>query len=356
MYKSGQTGYKLTNIMESNTTLQNRSPVIALVEADGVLLEAMKNIDANEYSIMHFKNGIDLSAKWTKLNLNIVAVISRSEVIGTSGISMYKTLQNKKLPDIPFFIHADNINNNLKIMALKTGIADVFLKKTTRHSIRTRLMFIINNWAVLKKVSDTQVRAAYRPPIVKRIVDILFSSFALLMLSPFFLLIIIAIKLESKGPVFFYSLRVGTGSRIFKFFKFRSMYVNGHQRLQDLKHFNQIKEDPRITKVGKFLHKAGIDELPQLLNVLIGDMSIVGNRPLSLYEAEKLAADKLDQRFTAPAGITGLWQVEKCSKDGNISEEERLVLDNTYAENYSFLNDFRLILRTIPVLFQKENV
>ena len=211
--------------------------------------------------------------------------------------------------------------------------------------------------------------------------------------------------------MFYYSLRVGTGYRIFKFYKFRSMYVNADKRLKELQHLNQynnekvteelpgmelcdecravgkkcrnqlhadeniwcekqyltskkqqsgaaffkLKNDPRITKVGAFIRNTSIDELPQLWNVLKGDMSIVGNRPLPLYEAEKLTTDKYALRFLAPAGITGLWQVEKRGK-GEMSEEERLMLDNVYAEKHSFWYDIKLILKTIPALFQKENV
>jgi lipopolysaccharide/colanic/teichoic acid biosynthesis glycosyltransferase len=119
--------------------------------------------------------------------------------------------------------------------------------------------------------------------------------------------------------------------------------------------FFKLKDDPRITKIGKFIRNTSIDELPQLWNVIIGDMSIVGNRPLPLYEAEKLTTDKYALRFLAPAGITGLWQVEKRGK-GSMSEEERLQLDNIYASNHSFWNDIKLICKTIPALFQKENV
>lgn len=108
--------------------------------------------------------------------------------------------------------------------------------------------------------------------------------------------------------------------------------------------------------MGKFIRNTSFDELPQLWNVLIGDMSIVGNRPLPLYEAEKLTTDKYMMRFMAPAGITGLWQVEKRGKAGDMSEEERIMLDNAYARDNSFWKDILLILRTIPALFQKENV
>jgi lipopolysaccharide/colanic/teichoic acid biosynthesis glycosyltransferase len=119
--------------------------------------------------------------------------------------------------------------------------------------------------------------------------------------------------------------------------------------------FIKIADDPRVTKVGKFIRNSSIDELPQLFNVLKGDMSIVGNRPLPIYEAEKITTDKYSQRFIAPAGITGLWQVNKRGK-GNMSEEERIELDNEYASNYSFLTDIKIILKTVPALLQKENV
>ena len=119
--------------------------------------------------------------------------------------------------------------------------------------------------------------------------------------------------------------------------------------------FIKIKNDPRITRVGNFIRNASLDELPQLWNVFTGDMSIVGNRPLPLYEAEKITTDKSALRFMAPAGITGLWQVEKRGRE-EMSEQERLNLDNDYAKNHSFINDIKLIVRTVPALFQTGNV
>jgi len=222
----------------------------------------------------------------------------------------------------------------------------------------------------------------------------------------------IAIRAESKGKVFYTSKRVGTGYRIFDFYKLRSMRIGADAALKELKHLNQyetekkeevandfcprcaslpegeycseilysegkkiceywyfekkkqkadstfikIKDDPRVTRVGKFIRNTSIDELPQLVNVLKGDMSIVGNRPLPLYEAEMLTSDDWSERFMGPAGITGLWQVEKRGKKGSMSEEERKALDNQYARNYSFWGDIKLILKTIPAVFQKENV
>lgn len=245
----------------------------------------------------------------------------------------------------------------------------------------------------------------------KRVFDIVFASAALLCLLPLFAIIALLIRLESKGPVFYFSHRVGSGYKIFRFWKFRSMRVDADALLSGLKGQNQysqpienkqeialqcdacragtqtcssllydekgqpmcekiykelkkrksgpaflkIKDDPRITRIGHFIRNTSIDELPQLYNVLIGDMSIVGNRPLPLYEAEKLTTDQFATRFNAPAGITGLWQVSKRGR-GQMSEEERIELDNEYARHHSFVYDIKLILKTIPALFQKENV
>lgn len=120
--------------------------------------------------------------------------------------------------------------------------------------------------------------------------------------------------------------------------------------------FVKIENDPRITKVGRFIRKYSIDELPQLFNILKGDMSIVGNRPLPLYEAEKLTVDSSIDRFMAPAGLTGLWQVEERGKGGLMSAEERKQLDITYGQTYNFMLDMKIIFRTLTAFIQKENV
>src|SRR5437764_11787437 len=148
------------------------------------------------------------------------------------------------------------------------------------------------------------------------------SSVLLILLAPVFLLIALAIKIESRGPVFYNSKRAGKGYKIFRFHKFRTMEVNADKKIEMLHHLNQyeaeangakffkISNDPRITKVGKFLRNTSLDELPQLINVLKGDMSLVGNRPLPLYEAATLTTNEFVERFMAPAGITGLWQIK----------------------------------------------
>ena len=130
-----------------------------------------------------------------------------------------------------------------------------------------------------------------------------------------------------------------------------------HQKEKEQKNsFVKLENDPRITKIGRFIRKYSIDELPQLFNILKGDMSIVGNRPLPLYEAELLTSDEYIDRFMAPAGLTGLWQVEKRGDSGKLSAEERKLLDIKYAKNFSLFMDIKIILKTVTAFVQKENV
>ena len=201
----------------------------------------------------------------------------------------------------------------------------------------------------------------------KRGFDILVASIALLLLSPLFLLIALAIKLESKGPVFYIAKRAGRGYRIFNFYKFRTMVQGADQKMPHLTHLNQytvdstapvffkVSNDPRVTKVGSFLRNTSLDELPQLVNVILGHMSVVGNRPLPLYEAVALTTDDYAARFLAPAGITGLWQVKKRG-NRDMSTEERISMDIDYAAKCSFATDLWIIANTPSALFQRENV
>lgn len=202
---------------------------------------------------------------------------------------------------------------------------------------------------------------------VKRGLDILLSSVLLLLLSPVLLTIAILIKLEGRGPVFYVSKRAGRHYQIFNFIKFRTMQVGADKKIAELLDKNQyhkeeqnplffkLKDDPRVTRVGKFLRNTSLDELPQLINVLKGDMSLVGNRPLPLYEAATLTTDEYAARFLAPAGMTGLWQIKKRGQK-DMSVEERINLDITYANQASLMYDFWIIANTPRALVQKESV
>ena len=205
---------------------------------------------------------------------------------------------------------------------------------------------------------------------IKRSIDIVISLLAILFFMPLFLVIAIAIKWESgwKGNVIYSSFRAGRGFKIFKFYKFRTMIPDADKKLSELADLNiydnnenettaffKVINDPRITKIGSFLRNSSLDELPQLFNVLKGDMSIVGNRPLPLYEAASLTTDEWAERFMAPAGITGLWQVSKRGNK-NMCTEERIALDIDYARHQSLKGDLLIMLRTPTALIQKSNV
>jgi lipopolysaccharide/colanic/teichoic acid biosynthesis glycosyltransferase len=203
--------------------------------------------------------------------------------------------------------------------------------------------------------------------VIKRLFDIVVSACALIVLSPLFLVIAVVIKLDSRGGVFYISERAGKNYKVFNFYKFRTMEQDADKKLQTLSQahnlygntgsaFVKIQNDPRVTGVGQFLRDTSLDELPQLWNVLKGDMSLVGNRPLPLYEAEALTRDGDSERFLTAAGITGLWQVTKRGRGGDMSDRERIKLDCHYAKRESVLYDFVIMAKTFPALRQKESM
>jgi lipopolysaccharide/colanic/teichoic acid biosynthesis glycosyltransferase len=302
-----------------------------------------------------------------------------------------------KPKDIPVIVLDDTSTVKRRDIVLDSEAYD-YINTKVGHD---RLVFRIATIAgVDRAVSENKYkRANYTVPFSKRLFDISISALLLLILAPLFLIVMVAIRIESKGPVFYWQPRVGSGYRVFKFHKFRSMLVNADQLVDKMKGQNQykqekeetvaeeksdivligdnrvldenqhlvnkeivvnnsffkIKDDPRITRVGKFIRNTSIDELPQLFNVLVGDMSIVGNRPLPLYEAEKLTDDSWSERFLAPAGITGLWQVTERGKSGT-SDDSRKRLDIEYAKNFNFWLDMKILLKTPIAALQHENV
>ena len=294
-------------------------------------------------------------------------------------------------------------NSSKPHVFLKYGVHDVFSTDVEIKTILTRFEFIKQNYDQLTVVKKDNL-IPFKLPLWKRTFDILFAGSVLLFLLPFFIIIALLIRLESKGKVYYSASRIGTGYKIFGFLKFRSMYTDADKRVDELMKNNQysntgdeiinennnlhdsgpvliddngfisegevkkqkeiklenpffkVANDPRITKVGRFLRNTSIDELPQFINVLKGDMSIVGNRPLPLYEAELLTTDQWAKRFMAPSGITGLWQVTKRGGSNVMSADDRKQLDIEYAENFSLWYDIKILLKTIPAMVQHENV
>jgi lipopolysaccharide/colanic/teichoic acid biosynthesis glycosyltransferase len=350
------------------------------------------------------------------------AIICDYNLPGQNGLFLYDWIREREVYNtIPFVLLASEFSSDVFKSAFTKRVDDFYVTSSTLpEDLISRIEFLHQ---YKKNTSNSnlpvQTEEVYKMPLSKRIFDIAVASTVLLLAAPFLLLIILAIRLESKGKVYYIAKRVGR--KTFDFYKLRSMrtgsddllkklakeknqyntatqtdtiadipcprcsklpdgqtcspvmhidthqvcdYWYNHQKKEAAKNsatFVKIVNDPRVTRVGKFIRNTSIDELPQLINVIKGDMSIVGNRPLPVYEAELLTGDSLSKRFLAPAGITGLWQVELRGKGGVMSEEERKRLDNEYADhfkgdNYSFWYDIKLILRTIPALLQKGSV
>ena len=194
--------------------------------------------------------------------------------------------------------------------------------------------------------------------VIKRTIDIVCSFVGILVLSPLFIVIAIIIKLTSKGPVFFSQKRVGKYGREFDMYKFRSMVVNAEELKEKLAAQNEMtgpmfkmKDDPRVTKVGKFIRKTSLDELPQLWNVLKGDMSLVGPRP-SLPKEVAQFEDWMHKRLEVKPGLTCYWQV---SGRNNIDFEDWMKLDIRSVEEKNLWIDIKLIFKTVGVLFGDKN-
>jgi len=373
-------------------------------------LAAIYLLTDNQFKIFDLDKDTRFDIKYEEKQ-SIDAIICEMLLPGINAFSFYRRLKlNKLYQKTPFIIISLFKDYSAKKNAYLIGIDDFYHLGINTENIYNRIRLLKKFKAEFENktiaVDANLSFNAYQTPLIKRSFDILLAGTALLILSPLMIFTMIAIRIESRGKVYYFSKRVGANYKIFDFYKFRSMYPDADKRLKEVEHLNQyisgtveatcsecakldeghycsplvyydgeqvceriankrrsarkaflkIKDDPRITRVGKIIRMTSIDELPQLFNVLKGDMSIVGNRPLPLNEAEALTKKKWSRRFRAAAGLTGLWQVEKRGRRGPMSEEERFALDNYYAEHCSFWGDMVIILRTFGALFQKENM
>lgn len=307
-----------------------------------------------------------------------ISMLNKSESIDAIMVSpssitgdLAELREAAKKNAVPVILHTPAFDAAVKNIAF-TVSADDYHYGPINSAFLKRVDFIkkVKNYKILRGNKPYVAATLDQVPQIKlwslkRAFDIIVSGTALLFALPLLLIIALIIKLESKGPIFYISKRAGSGYKIFDFYKFRSMRTGSDAELAKLAHLNQygnsksvffkIKDDPRITRFGNFIRNTSLDEIPQLFNVLIGDMSLVGNRPLPLYEAEQLTKDQIAWRFLAPAGISGLWQVTKRGKE-NMSEDERIALDMEYAMKNSFWLDMKILFSTIPALLQKEKV
>lgn len=222
----------------------------------------------------------------------------------------------------------------------------------------------------VKRVPDSLVRSCYTTvhkwAIVhtpfKRIFDILFSFSLLIIASPVFLLISLLVLLSSRGPIFYSQERIGRGGKAFKCYKFRTMYVDADSRLEEIllnnackrkewEEARKFKNDPRITLIGNWLRRSSLDELPQFFNVLKGDLSVVGPRPVVIEEIVSHFGDKACTIFAVRPGVTGLWQV---SGRSDTSYTKRVALDEEYVRERTALKDLKIIALTIPKMITRN--
>lgn len=338
-------------------------------------------------------------------NLTPDAIICDVKLPGLSSFEFYK----KIIADSYFYhvpviltdtaLHQENINK-----ALEIKVDDLYSVPIKAKDLHKRIYYLKKYLDYRPKPENTsELLPKYKLPTSKRIFDICYSLILIILLLPLMLIIAILIRIESKGSVIYKSKRVGSGYNIFDFYKFRSMRIGAEKNIKKLESkniyshpqeleeceeckklgklcspelyihgekicenlylkrrktrienaFKKFENDPRVTFIGKILRKTSIDELPQLFNVLKGDMSIVGNRPLPLYEAENLTSDQWSERFLGPAGLTGMWQVyiKNTEKD---TAENRKKMDNYYASNYTFWGDIKIILKTLPAMLKNK--
>ncbi|MBD2756233.1 sugar transferase [Spirosoma validum] len=359
-----------------------------------------------QVSISSFKN-LNGVVDWLMAG-NEVDLVIMSERL--DWLSFLETVQaNAHKLAVQLILISPLITSELCRQASRVGVVDIFPTDYIEEDIRMRFDYLIRKKAYYNSHSVTpETTWLIQTPIWKRAIDLVASVSALTILSPVMVVATVLIRLDSPGPILYKSRRVGAGYRIFEMYKFRSMRTDADKLLSSLSAqniyntkteeidyqfvcedcqragteckqrlflmgkplcekqyirskkkaaFTKFRDDPRVTRLGRFLRNSSIDELPQLINILKGDMSLVGNRPLPLYEAEKLTKTGYIQRFAAPAGLTGLWQVMKRAKGQPVmSDHERIQLDIQYARTLSLKTDLMIMFKTFVAIWQKENV
>ena len=402
----------IENNSESNQSPGKKKYDILYIGTDQGYVEYLES--SNLFSVTHKINGF-LAVNYLENNDSPDAIVSEIFVEGINGFDLFKEIERtNNWQVLPYILVEQSYTADEREMALKLRICDIYQKPLDAERLYNRLSFLISykHKSNILTVLDKK-KYNIKTPLWKRTFDIAFALLVLVLLLPLFIVILIIQQIESPGAPIYSGARVGAGYKIFPFHKFRSMYIGADKKLQEyaktMNQYNEkkdttedkpiydcpkckasptgacsailkdakgrdicefqlnewrkkketkfikIKNDPRITKIGRIMRKTSIDELPQLFNVLKGEMSIVGNRPLPLYEAEMLTDDKFSERFSVPSGITGWWQVQKRG-GSDMTEEERQELDNEYARRMSFWFDLKIIFKTPGALLSHEEV
>ncbi len=342
---------------------------VVVIGINGRYDEALYDFDAsNAYDIQSFDSTYNafryLQLREQDLS-EIQAVVCDVETLSREGyVFVHNIRRDARLAELPI-IAIDRKGDKVCTQVLENGVDDCYRAPVSWEVLHTRIKQLREYRKLLREAGTPKVQEdPFEMPNGKRAFDVAFALGAIAFWAIPMLLIALAIRLSSKGPILYKSKRIGRGYEEFEFLKFRSMYPDADKRVEELMALNQygadakfvkFKNDPRITPIGKLIRNTSLDELPQLFNVLRGDMSIVGNRPLPLYEAEQLTSEDWSERFLAPAGITGMWQTSGRGKD-TMDTEDRMALDIAYARQYSPLTDLKIIFKTIGAMKQEADV
>lgn len=404
------------SVIDSDSENRDTLPSLLIVEKDERLIDRILTIASSVCSVTWFSNVVE-AENWLNSGHNPDIIISDQNNGQRLMTAVSKTIPQRTIPILISCLLSEITRLEATPLAKAT---DLLVTDESDFSLKSKIQDYLRLSASVstgqnKKPSTGTYKL--RLPWWKRFMDISVSLTLLILLLPVLILVGLLIVLDSKGPVFYKSKRAGANFYIFNMYKFRTMKVqadqliskltlhniyankskavnsfdsedsrNGYlctecrqqgvscqqplfdqnepiceklylQENEELAKFMKFRNDPRITRLGTFLRNSSIDELPQLVNVLIGDMSLVGNRPLPLYEAEKLTTDESARRFAGPAGLTGIWQTKKRAKGQSVmSDRERILLDIEYASTFSFKTDIDIIWKTFFSLWQKENV
>lgn len=386
---------------------------VLLVMEDDLIANRLATIVGATCTVVRFRYGKD-AEKWLTDNQKVDLIISDKNS-GQAMVTMVRNKDDYRL--VPFLVTCRFGETHLLKTTLVSGVTDILVINEENYKLQSKIDYYLGLTSQVRAFRETSPLPPavhhFRLPWWKRFIDISVSLIILILLSPVMLLVSLIIFLDSKGPIIYRSKRAGANFHVFDMYKFRTMsvkadqllnelasqniytqtkpegaYLNGAEKLcstckeqglscqrllvdhnrsicekiyleesESSAKFMKFRNDPRVTRFGAFLRNSSIDELPQLVNILLGDMSLVGNRPLPLYEAEKLTSDEFAKRFAGPAGLTGLWQVKKRAKgQGPMSDRDRTLLDIEYTNNFSFKTDLQIIWRTFFSLWQKENV
>ncbi|MDM8516634.1 sugar transferase [Desulfobacterales bacterium HSG16] len=300
------------------------------------------------------------------------------EIIGFADDGMMEGVEDKieevrwlsTLKDLDDYISNNHVDEVIAALPIRTFYDQTveLIKICAMQGIRVKLMsdmfdLPVNLPHTIECDSSVYINYDVNPRTelqqdLKRFSDLAISGVALLLLSPVMLIVALAIIANDGLPIFFVQERVGLNKKRYKMFKFRTMVVNAEKQQEALEKYNEsdgaafkLTNDPRVTKLGNFLRKTSLDELPQLLNALIGNMSVVGPRPLPIRDFERFYDDSHRRRFSVKPGITGLWQV---SGRSDVDFQEWMLLDLQYIDEWSIFQDFMILIKTIPAVIARK--